>query len=79
MVVASAGEDKKISLWQKNGKTLGTVPVTGKNNSNDLNEVTNIYNITSAEGSLPLSILKDVNLCVCACVDDIISGMFVSH
>ncbi|KFK38505.1 hypothetical protein AALP_AA3G121800 [Arabis alpina] len=33
MVVASAGEDKKISLWQKNGKTLGTVPVTGKNNS----------------------------------------------
>lgn len=38
MVVASAGEDKKISLWQKNGKTLGTVPVTGKNNSNDLNE-----------------------------------------
>ncbi|CAH8339449.1 unnamed protein product [Eruca vesicaria subsp. sativa] len=37
MVVASVGEDKKISLWQKNGKTLGTVPVTGKN-SNDINE-----------------------------------------
>lgn len=39
MVVASAGEDKKISLWQKNGKTLGTVPVAGKNSS-DITEVT---------------------------------------
>ncbi|KAJ0263798.1 Protein NEDD1 [Hirschfeldia incana] len=37
MVVASVGEDRKISLWQKNGKTLGTVPVTGKNSS-DINE-----------------------------------------
>ncbi|CAN6887573.1 unnamed protein product [Brassica oleracea] len=34
MVVASVGEDKKISLWQKNGKTLGSVP----KNSNDINE-----------------------------------------
>ncbi|CAA3020576.1 Apoptotic chromatin condensation inducer in the nucleus [Olea europaea subsp. europaea] len=26
LVVASAGEDKKISLWRKNGQSLGTVP-----------------------------------------------------
>lgn len=30
LVVASTGEDKKISLWRKNGQSLGTVPVTGK-------------------------------------------------
>lgn len=28
--MASTGEDKKISLWRKNGQSLGTVPVTGK-------------------------------------------------
>ncbi|CAA2980715.1 NEDD1 isoform X1 [Olea europaea subsp. europaea] len=27
LVVASTGEDKKISLWRKNGHSLGTVPV----------------------------------------------------
>lgn len=30
LVVASTGEDKKISLWRKNGQSLGTVPATGK-------------------------------------------------
>lgn len=39
MVVASVGEDKKIYLWQKNGKTLGTVPLTGKITT-DITEVT---------------------------------------
>lgn len=29
LVVASAGEDKKISLWRKNGQSLGTLPVSG--------------------------------------------------
>ena len=29
MVVASAGDDKKISLWNKNGKSMGTIPVAG--------------------------------------------------
>lgn len=43
MVVASVGEDKKISLWQKNGKTLGSVP----KNSNDINEVTTFLRIFS--------------------------------
>ncbi|CAH8350002.1 unnamed protein product [Eruca vesicaria subsp. sativa] len=30
LVVASAGDDKKISLWRINGGSLGTVPVAGK-------------------------------------------------
>lgn len=29
MVVVSAGEDKKISLWRKNGQRMGTIPVAG--------------------------------------------------
>lgn len=29
-MVASAGDDKKISLWWINGSSLGTVPVAGK-------------------------------------------------
>ncbi|XP_024015137.1 protein NEDD1 isoform X2 [Eutrema salsugineum] len=37
MVVASVGEDKKISLWHKNGKSLLTVPVNWTNSS-DINE-----------------------------------------
>ena len=27
--MASAGEDKKISLWRKNGQNMGTIPVSG--------------------------------------------------
>ncbi|KAB5538759.1 hypothetical protein DKX38_016292 [Salix brachista] len=29
LVVASAGEDKKISLWRENGRSMGTIPVSG--------------------------------------------------
>ncbi|GKV28376.1 hypothetical protein SLEP1_g37444 [Rubroshorea leprosula] len=29
LVVASAGDDKKISLWRKSGQSMGTVPVAG--------------------------------------------------
>lgn len=29
LVVVSAGDDKKISLWHKNGQSLGTIPVAG--------------------------------------------------
>ncbi|XVF83774.1 hypothetical protein PTKIN_Ptkin16aG0519700 [Pterospermum kingtungense] len=29
LVVASAGEDKKISLWRKNGQSMGTLPISG--------------------------------------------------
>ncbi|CAK7325763.1 unnamed protein product [Dovyalis caffra] len=37
LVVASAGEDKKISLWRKNGLSMGTIPVSGID-SGDSNE-----------------------------------------
>lgn len=29
LVVASAGEDKKISLWRINGQFMGTIPIAG--------------------------------------------------
>lgn len=29
LVVASAGDDKRISLWRKNGQSMGTIPVAG--------------------------------------------------
>ncbi|KAG7554260.1 WD40-repeat-containing domain [Arabidopsis suecica] len=38
LVVASTGEDKKISLWRKNGQSLGTVPVTGKDGGDNAEE-----------------------------------------
>ncbi|KAL1196980.1 Protein NEDD1 [Cardamine amara subsp. amara] len=38
LVVASTGEDKKISLWRKNGLSLGTVPVAGKDGGDNAEE-----------------------------------------
>ncbi|XP_010543764.1 PREDICTED: protein NEDD1-like [Tarenaya hassleriana] len=38
LVVGSAGEDKKISLWRKNGQSIGSVPVTGKDSSDSIEE-----------------------------------------
>ncbi|KAK2968556.1 hypothetical protein RJ640_009401, partial [Escallonia rubra] len=38
MVVASAGDDKKISLWRKNGKSMGTVPVAGRDSGDNVEE-----------------------------------------
>ncbi|XVE52606.1 hypothetical protein DITRI_Ditri02bG0135300 [Diplodiscus trichospermus] len=38
LVVASAGEDKKISLWRKNGRSLGTVPVAGTDTGDNIEE-----------------------------------------
>lgn len=35
-MVASAGEDKKISLWHKNGQSLGTIPMPGNDASDDI-------------------------------------------
>ena len=29
MVVASVGDDKRISLWRNNGQTIGTILVAG--------------------------------------------------
>ncbi|KAH7672812.1 protein NEDD1 protein [Dioscorea alata] len=38
LVVASAGEDKKITLWHKNGQSLGTIPMPGNDASDDIQE-----------------------------------------
>ncbi|ESQ40512.1 hypothetical protein EUTSA_v10012734mg [Eutrema salsugineum] len=38
LVVASTGDDKKISLWQQNGNSLGTVPVTGNDGGDSAEE-----------------------------------------
>lgn len=36
LVVASAGEDKKISLWRKNGESMGTIPVAGTDSGDNI-------------------------------------------
>jgi hypothetical protein len=36
LVVASAGEDKKISLWRKNGQSMGTIPVSGTDSGDSI-------------------------------------------
>lgn len=36
LVVASAGEDKKISLWRKNGQRIGTIPVDGTDSGDSI-------------------------------------------
>ncbi|KAI5574911.1 hypothetical protein BDE02_10G176100 [Populus trichocarpa] len=38
LVVASAGEDKKISLWRKNGQNMGTIPVSGTDSRDSIEE-----------------------------------------
>lgn len=38
LVVASAGEDKRISLWRKNGHSMGSIPVTGTDSGDSIEE-----------------------------------------
>ncbi|XP_059628072.1 protein NEDD1-like [Cornus florida] len=38
LVVASAGDDKKISLWRKNGESMGTIPVAGTDGGDNVEE-----------------------------------------
>ncbi|GMY08425.1 protein NEDD1 [Fagus crenata] len=38
MVMASAGDDKKISLWRKNGQSMGTIPVAGADSGDNIEE-----------------------------------------
>ncbi|KAK9168312.1 hypothetical protein Syun_000452 [Stephania yunnanensis] len=38
LVVASGGDDKRISLWRKNGQSLGTVPVSGVDGGDGIEE-----------------------------------------
>lgn len=34
--MASAGDDKKISLWHKNGNSMGTIPVAGTDSGDSI-------------------------------------------
>lgn len=34
--MASAGDDKKISLWRKNGQSMGTIPVAGADSGDNI-------------------------------------------
>lgn len=38
-MVASAGDDKKISLWMKNGQSLGTIPVAGSDTGDNIEAI----------------------------------------
>ncbi|GAU42426.1 hypothetical protein TSUD_247690, partial [Trifolium subterraneum] len=38
LVVASAGDDKRISLWRKNGQSMGTIPVAGTDSVDNIEE-----------------------------------------
>ncbi|KAI8564083.1 hypothetical protein RHMOL_Rhmol03G0154900 [Rhododendron molle] len=38
LVVASAGDDKRISLWRKNGQSMGTIPVAGTDSGDNIEE-----------------------------------------
>ncbi|RZC78467.1 hypothetical protein C5167_002647 [Papaver somniferum] len=38
LVVASGGDDNKISLWQKNGQSLGTIPLSGVDSGDNMEE-----------------------------------------
>ncbi|KAM3327506.1 protein NEDD1 isoform X3 [Capsicum galapagoense] len=43
LVVASAGDDKKISLWRKNGQSLGTVPMGGADGADNIEVILFIF------------------------------------
>ncbi|KAJ8747356.1 hypothetical protein K2173_012936 [Erythroxylum novogranatense] len=38
LVLASAGDDKKVSLWGKNGQNMGTIPVSGTDSGDNIEE-----------------------------------------
>lgn len=38
LVVGSAGDDKKISLWRKNGQNMGSIPVSGSESGDNMEE-----------------------------------------
>ncbi|CAL9180671.1 unnamed protein product [Musa hybrid cultivar] len=41
LVVASAGDDKKITLWNKNGQSMGSIPPSGNDLADDIEESIN--------------------------------------
>ncbi|KAI3817778.1 hypothetical protein L1987_11576 [Smallanthus sonchifolius] len=38
LVVASAGDDKRISLWRKNGQSMGTIPAASTDSGDNIEE-----------------------------------------
>ncbi|KAF7134967.1 hypothetical protein RHSIM_Rhsim08G0019600 [Rhododendron simsii] len=38
LIVASTGDDKKISLWRKNGESIGTIPMAGTDTIDNIEE-----------------------------------------
>ncbi|CAA6669413.1 unnamed protein product [Spirodela intermedia] len=46
LVVASAGEDKKITLWRKNGQSMGTVPVSDSDAGDNISESVSAINFS---------------------------------
>ncbi|KAL3521144.1 hypothetical protein ACH5RR_019293 [Cinchona calisaya] len=47
LVVASAGDDKKISLWRKNGQSLGTIPVADTVSGDNIEESISTISFTN--------------------------------
>nr|GMC59110.1 protein NEDD1 isoform X1 [Ipomoea batatas] len=47
LVVASAGDDKKISLWRKNGQALGTIPAAGSDSGDSIEESISTINFNN--------------------------------
>lgn len=43
LVVASAGDDKRISLWRKNGQSMGTIPVAGTDSGDNIEVISVSY------------------------------------
>ncbi|CAA7037678.1 unnamed protein product [Microthlaspi erraticum] len=57
LVVASTGEDKKISLWRNNRQGLGTVPVTGKDGGDSGEECLSAISFSRKGSSLMASFI----------------------
>lgn len=47
LVVASAGDDKKISLYRKNGQNLGTIPLAGTDSGDNIEESISTINFSN--------------------------------
>ncbi|XP_047315785.1 protein NEDD1-like [Impatiens glandulifera] len=47
LVVASAGDDKKITLWRKNGQSMGTIPLAGNDVGDNIEESVMTINYTN--------------------------------
>lgn len=51
LVVASAGDDRKVTLWRTNGQSMGTIPISGTDSGDNI-EVMEIYNSSVAESCI---------------------------